>query len=120
VRQAPEGDLAPHEHAEVLISDFLRVLHAFRDRDPNAPIAAVAVHGGGVQRITYGDLRDLVRVVVTERARTNRAARDAADVRDLLDAVVSELEDLRERYAELATERDLLSAQLDEAGEAYR
>lgn len=103
------------EDVDALTSVLLHVLDQFRDCDPDALIAAVAAPDGGAHRLTYGNLRSLARAVVDERARANRAARDAADARDLLDTLRIELEDLRERYADLATERDVLSAELDEA-----
>jgi hypothetical protein len=119
----PDGDL------EELVLALLRVLDHFRDCDPDALLASIAMpgagahwndHDGATHWLTYGDLRALAEGLVAERARANRAARYAADSSDMLDAVREELEDLRERYAGLATERDMLSAALDEAGEAYR
>lgn len=116
VREAPEGDLAPDEQDERLTPDLLRALRRLRNYDLDVLVAAIPAPDGDTRYwLTFGDLRALAELGITERARANRAARDAADVRDLLDAVREELEDLRERYAELAMERDVLAVELYEA-----
>lgn len=49
-------------------------LAAFRDVDPEHTIAATAAEGGGVHRLTYGDLSALLRTLVTTEERLARVA----------------------------------------------
>jgi hypothetical protein len=103
------------EYVDALTFSLLHVLDQFRDFDSNALVAAVAAPGGGTYRLTYGNLRDLARAVIDERARANRAAREAADARDRLDTLRTESEKLRQQCADLLIERDVLTMELDEA-----